>query len=81
MADTINFAKVSGVYSVTSGTNPPKFFYGASGSFQQTPDGTGYLIVIGGASFTVSLTDLRVNGQAAVNIANGQGLLNALFGT
>ena len=81
MADTINFAKVSGVYSVTSGANPPKYFYGATGSFQQTPNGTGYLITIGQASFTVPLEDLRVNGQAAANINNAATLLNALFGT
>ena len=81
MADTINFTKVSGVYSVTSGSNPPKYFYGATGSFSQTPNGTGYLIFIGGQSFTVSLADLRVNGQAPANIANAAVLLNALFGT
>ena len=44
-----NFTKVSGVYNVTTTGNPPKYFYGATGSFSQTPNGTWYLIVIGGA--------------------------------
>lgn len=82
MADsTINFTRVSGVFSVTSGSNPPKYFYGATGNFQQTPDGTGYLITIGNAQFSVPLTTLRVNGQTPANINNAAVLLNALFGT
>ena len=81
MANKINFSKTSGVYAVTSGSNPPKYFYGASGSFSQTPDGTGYLVVIGSQSFTVALADITINGQSPANIANGQTLLNALFGT
>jgi len=64
MATTVNFASISGVISVTSGSNPPKYFYGAVGQFCQTPDATGYLIFIGGTSFTVSLSELRINGQA-----------------
>ena len=79
MLNTINFAKTSGVYSVTSGSNPPKYFYGATGSFQQTPDGAGYLVVIGGASFSVPLTSLSVNGQAATTMSTGAVLLSALF--
>lgn len=79
MATTVNFASVSGVISVTSGSNPPKYFYGAVGQFCQTPDATGYLIFIGGTSFTVSLSELRINGQAPVSLANAATLLSALF--
>ncbi len=82
MADnTINITKVSGVIAVTSGTNPPKYFYGATGTFTQTPNGTGYLVTIGGQSFTIPLATLRVNGQAATNITNGASLLSAIFAT
>ena len=79
MLNTINFASVSGVLSVTSGSNPPKYFWGQTASFAQTNDGSGFLIFVGGTSFTVSLTNLRVNGQAASTMSEAQTLLSALF--
>jgi len=79
MATTVNFASISGVISVTSGSNPPKYFYGAVGQFCQTPDATGYLIFIGETSFTVSLSELRINGQAPTSLENAATLLSALF--
>lgn len=78
---TINITKQSGILAVTSGTNPPRYFFGATGNFTQMPDGTGYLVNIGGTAFSIYLADLRVNGQAADNIANGATLLGAIFAT
>lgn len=78
---TINFSKVSGVITVTQTSGAPKSYFGLTGTYSPNASSDGYNIQIGGTSFQVSLTDLRVNGQAPANLANGLTLLGALFGT
>jgi len=78
---TINFAKVSGVITVTQTAGYPKSFFGLTGTYMVNATGDGYNIQIGGTPFNVLLTDLKINGQSPVSIANGLSLLNSLFGT
>jgi hypothetical protein len=75
---TINFTKVSGVISVTSG-GVTKSFFGARGSFTENGAGDGFDIMIGDAPFSVSLSNLRVNGQAPTTMSSGMTLLSAVL--
>jgi hypothetical protein len=81
MADTIAFTKVSGVITVTSGTNPPKSFFGLSGYYNTNASNDGFIIQIGTTNLQVSLTDLRVNGQTPSTMTTARTLLNSIFGT
>jgi hypothetical protein len=81
MADTIAFTKVSGVITVTSGTNPPKSFFGLSGYYNTNSSNDGFIIQIGTTNLQVSLTDLRVNGQNPSTMTTARTLLNSIFGT
>ena len=81
MANTIAFTKISGVVTVTSGSNPPKSFFGLSGSYMTNASNDGFNIQIGEVNFQVSLTDLTVNGQAPSTMTTARVLLNSIFGT
>ena len=81
MADTIAFTKISGVITVTSGSNPPKSYFGLTGTYMPNAANDGVNIEIGGASIYVSLTDLRVNGQTPSTMTTARTLLNSIFGT
>ncbi len=77
----INFTKISGVIRVSQDGGSPKSYFSPSRNFEPLADGTGFNIFLSGAAFTVKLSDLRVNGQAPVNISDGISLLTAIFGT
>lgn len=79
-----NFTKISGVIRVTDtvSNTVPKSYFGAVGKFEPTPDNLGVNIQINYQnSFTVKLTDLKVNGQTPSTISEAMTLLNSLFGS
>lgn len=77
----INFSKISGVIRVQTDTGLPKAYYNQPSRFTPNPAGDGFIIFIGIDSFTVSLTDMQVNGQTPTTMQTGNTLLTALFGT
>ncbi len=80
----IYLRKTSGVLSITQTTGYAKY-YGAtqisSVKFNALPDGGGVLIYIGGDSYSIATSDLRVNDQQPANITVALVLLNSIFGT
>lgn len=78
---TINFQKISGVVTVTQTAGQQRSFFGLTGSYNPDAAGTGFVIQIGSSPFNVSLTDLRVNGQAPATMSDAQALLNSIFGS
>ncbi len=77
----INFTKISGVIRVAQDGGAPKSYFTPSRSVEPSPSGTEVTVYLGGASFTVKLTDLRVNGQTPVNMNDAISLLNAILAT
>lgn len=73
--------KVSGVSQITQTTGFPKSYFGGTGKYQSNADGTGVVIQIGGDTFQISLTDLRVNGQTPATLSTALVLLNSFFGS
>ena len=80
----IYLQKISGVLSITQTTGYGKYYAATQVSgakFNPTSDGTGVYIFIGTDSYTISLSDLRVNGQAPTTLSTALVLLNSIFGT
>lgn len=76
--------KVSGVLIITQTTGDGKYYAStavAGAKFCPTSDGNGVNIKVGGDEYTISLTDLRVNGQAPATLSTALTLLNSIFGS
>ena len=81
-----NISKVSGIIFYTDGTNQPKGYFGATGSYVVWDDLTGVVITIRSGvnvpnTYSIALSDLQVNGQTPANITVAKVLLNSVFGT
>lgn len=81
-----NISKVSGVIFVTDGTNQPKSYFGANGSYTVWDDLLGVRITIRSGinnpdTYNLALSDITVNGQTPANITTLKVLLNAVFGS
>lgn len=76
----INVRKISGVVSVQQDSNTPKYYFGLTGKYTALPNND-IQIQIGGDSFVIPMTNLKVNGQTPSTITTAFTLLNAIFGS
>lgn len=84
---TLALSKISGVVFVTdsnwgAGANP-KSYFGLSGKYQFSTEGTNVLITIGNDQYTTAWADLRIGtgGQIPANATVARVLLNSIFGS
>jgi len=80
----ILLAKISGVLSVTQTTGRPKYYAAtavANAKWNPNADGDGINLTISGDSYSIPLTDLRVNGQTPSTLTTALTLLNSIFGS
>lgn len=79
----VAFTKISGMYIVTQTSGAGKYYSVAATptKFNALPAGNGVLITMGSDIYSVSLTDLTVNGQYPSTLSTALVLLNSYFGT
>lgn len=73
--------KISGVLFVTDATATPKSYFGATGKFQASTDGTTIQINIGADSYNTAYGGLTVGTSTAASMSEALVLLNSIFGT
>jgi len=78
---SVNITKTSGIIQIRTVGNPPRIYYSPRGSAKPNAAGDGVDIIVNGDPYSISLTNLQVNGQAPSTITTAMTLLASIFGT